>query len=124
MWQVMIELERDELVAKRASRKVAEEAEERRMLGLGEAVAAAALYGSIPQSDDGGPGEWNGQDVCILIDNGSSRPASTVALRDVARRLEEKVGGGLRVVPASLKHSDKAPVEQLGGEPGVPCPPK
>jgi hypothetical protein len=57
------------------------------------------------------------QDVCVLVDNGSSRAASTLSLRDVARRLEERMG--VRVIPTSLKHSDKASLSALGGEPAV-----
>jgi sirohydrochlorin ferrochelatase len=57
------------------------------------------------------------ESVCILVDNGSSRAASTLSLRNVAQRLQQRIG--TRVVATSLKHSDKAPVSELGGEPAV-----
>lgn len=116
---VLIEIERDELAAKRARKKAAEEAEERRLMGLGEAVVAAAMYGSMPADNRGVGAGFQGQDVCIVVDNGSSRASSTVALRKVAARLEERVGGLLKVLPVSLKHSDKASLEELGGQPAT-----
>jgi hypothetical protein len=58
-----------------------------------------------------------GTHVCVLVDNGSSRAASTLSLRNVARRLEERIG--IRVIATSLKHSDKASLSDLGGEPAV-----
>ena len=116
---VLIEIERDELAAKRARKKAAEEAEERRLLGLGEAVVAAAMYGSVPTTDQDIDDALEGQDVCIVVDNGSSRASSTVALRKLATRLEERMGGLLKVLPASLRHSDKASLEDLGGQPAT-----
>ncbi len=52
---------------------------------------------------------------CFLFDNGSLRAASTLSLREVARRLAEK--SELTVSAVSLLHSSGVSVEQLGGEP-------
>lgn len=53
--------------------------------------------------------------VYFLVDNGSLRPAATLALRRVASRLS--VASGLRVEPVSLLHSSKIPASDLGGIP-------
>jgi len=50
----------------------------------------------------------------LLVDNGSLEPAAVLALREVARRLAEKVGRP--IFPVSLAHSDKVPAAELGGE--------
>ncbi len=50
----------------------------------------------------------------ILLDNGSLRPAATLALRRTAAALAERVGRS--VDPVSLLHSNKIPAEELGGE--------
>jgi len=50
----------------------------------------------------------------LLVDNGSLEPAAVLALREVARRLAEKVGRP--IFPVSLAHSDKIPAAALGGE--------
>ncbi len=51
----------------------------------------------------------------LLIDNGSSRPASTLRLRRLAAALGERLGAG--VYPVSLQHSDKVPPDALAGAP-------
>jgi hypothetical protein len=51
----------------------------------------------------------------LLLDNGSSRPAATLALRGLARALSRRVG--LAVHPVSLLHADRAPAAALGGRP-------
>ncbi len=51
----------------------------------------------------------------LLIDNGSSRPAATLALRGLARALSHRMG--LEVHPVSLLHADRAPAAALGGRP-------
>lgn len=51
----------------------------------------------------------------FLTDNGSLRPASTMNLRRVAKRLSEKTGH--RVEPVSLLHSSKVSAEELDGVP-------
>jgi len=50
---------------------------------------------------------------CMLTDNGSYQPESTISLRNVAGLLSEKVGG--MVHPVSLLHSTKINPEELGG---------
>jgi len=50
----------------------------------------------------------------LLVDNGSLEPAAVLVLREVARRLAEKVGRP--IFPISLAHSDKIPAAELGGE--------
>ena len=49
----------------------------------------------------------------LLVDNGSSRPESTLNLRRLAERLSETVGR--RVHPVSLQHAHKIPPDALGG---------
>jgi sirohydrochlorin ferrochelatase len=49
-----------------------------------------------------------------LLDNGSLRPAATLALRRTAAALAERVGRS--VYPVSLLHSNKIPADELGGE--------
>lgn len=48
-----------------------------------------------------------------LLDNGSLKPAATLALRRTAAALAERVGR--TVAPVSLLHSGKIPAEELGG---------
>jgi len=50
---------------------------------------------------------------CMLTDNGSYQPDSTVSLREVAARLSEKLGRMIH--PVSLLHSTKINPEELGG---------
>jgi len=54
-------------------------------------------------------------DICILVDNGSSRASSTKLLRSIAEKLSKKTG--TYVTPVSLAHADKTPVEELDGTP-------
>jgi sirohydrochlorin ferrochelatase len=49
----------------------------------------------------------------LLIDNGSSRPGSTLRLRRLASALGERLGHPVH--PVSLQHADKVPTEALGG---------
>jgi hypothetical protein len=49
----------------------------------------------------------------LLIDNGSSRPGSTLRLRRLASALGERLGR--QVHPVSLQHSDKVPAAALDG---------
>ncbi len=49
----------------------------------------------------------------LLLDNGSSRPDSTLTLRRLAAALGERLGQPVR--PVSLQHSDKVPAQALGG---------
>jgi len=51
----------------------------------------------------------------LLVDNGSLRPASTRALRNLAQSLSRRVG--YEVQPVSLLHSAKIPAEELDGLP-------
>lgn len=51
----------------------------------------------------------------LLIDNGSSRAASTLSLRNLAAALTERLGRP--VDPVSLQHSDKVPARELQGRP-------
>ena len=51
----------------------------------------------------------------LLVDNGSSRPDSTLNLRRIAERLAEYVGEPVR--PVSLLHADRVPAERLDGRP-------
>ena len=51
----------------------------------------------------------------LLVDNGSSRPDSTLNLRRIAADLAERVGTPIR--PVSLLHADRVPAEQLAGRP-------
>lgn len=51
----------------------------------------------------------------LLVDNGSSRPDSTLNLRRIAARLAERVGEPIR--PVSLLHADRVAVERLDGQP-------
>ena len=54
----------------------------------------------------------------ILVDNGSKRPSSTLALRDSASKLSRKLGGR-EVLPASLAYSDNIAAEKLDGVPAT-----
>jgi sirohydrochlorin ferrochelatase len=49
----------------------------------------------------------------LLVDNGSSRPESTLNLRRLALRLGERLGQTIH--PVSLQHTHKIPAESLGG---------
>ncbi|MTW20745.1 sirohydrochlorin chelatase [Allochromatium palmeri] len=51
----------------------------------------------------------------LLVDNGSSRPDSTLNLRRIAARLAERVGEPIR--PVSLLHADRVAPEHLAGQP-------
>ena len=51
----------------------------------------------------------------MLVDNGSSKPGSTLTLRRLAARFSKLAG--TPVHPVSLQHADKVPAEALGGEP-------
>ncbi len=51
----------------------------------------------------------------LLVDNGSSRPESTLGLRRIAERLAGRLGQA--VYPVSLLHADRIPPAQLGGRP-------
>lgn len=53
--------------------------------------------------------------VVMLVDNGSTRAASTLSLRAIAARLGDV--SGRTVHPVSLQHADRIGVEQLGGQP-------
>jgi sirohydrochlorin ferrochelatase len=51
----------------------------------------------------------------LLVDNGSSRPDSTLNLRRLSARLAERVGEPIR--PVSLLHADRVAAERLNGQP-------
>jgi len=51
----------------------------------------------------------------LLVDNGSSRPDSTLNLRRLAARLAEQIGEPVR--PVSLLHADRVAAERLDGQP-------
>ena len=51
----------------------------------------------------------------LLIDNGSSRPDSTLTLRRLAAALAERLDQPVH--PVSLQHADKVPERALGGRP-------
>ena len=53
----------------------------------------------------------------LLLDNGSRRPQSTLALRALAQRLAEHLGQA--VSPVSLAHSDQVPSDRLDGRPAA-----
>lgn len=53
--------------------------------------------------------------ICFLFDNGSLRAASTLSLRALARRLQERLA--VAVKPVSLLHSSGIDASDLGGEP-------
>ncbi len=52
---------------------------------------------------------------CMITDNGSYRPESTLSLRELARKLTERTEHVVH--PVSLLHSSKIDPEKLGGEP-------
>ena len=51
----------------------------------------------------------------LLLDNGSRRPQSTLALRALAERLAGRLGQAVQ--PVSLAHSDQVPSARLDGRP-------
>lgn len=53
----------------------------------------------------------------LLVDNGSLEPAATFGLRELARRLAQRIDR--EVWPVSLQHAHKVPAAQLGGESAV-----
>lgn len=53
----------------------------------------------------------------LLLDNGSRRPQSTLALRALAECLAEHLGQA--VAPVSLAHSDQVPPDRLDGQPAA-----
>jgi sirohydrochlorin ferrochelatase len=52
---------------------------------------------------------------CLLFDNGSLRPESTLNLREIARRLQAAIG--VEVQGVSLLHSSAVSPDELGGAP-------
>ena len=52
----------------------------------------------------------------VLVDNGSRRPGSALALRKVATALSDRLNNH-EVLPASLGYSDSIPASKLGGQP-------
>ena len=52
-------------------------------------------------------------EAVLLVDNGSLEPAATLSLRRLARALGERAG--VKVEPVSMRHSNRIPVEHLGG---------
>ncbi|MCH8473680.1 MAG: hypothetical protein LAT55_00445 [Opitutales bacterium] len=58
------------------------------------------------------------QTTVFLMDNGSLRPTSTLALRKIAGKLAPwaQKNFGVSLEPASLLHSSRVPAEDLGGE--------
>jgi sirohydrochlorin ferrochelatase len=75
---------------------------------LAAVTAVLALSSAAPASAAG-------QVATLLVDNGSRRAASTLALRQTARSLSLLLGTS--VEPVSLRWSDGVPAEELGGEP-------
>ena len=57
------------------------------------------------------------QYTVLLFDNGSFRPDSTFALREIAKKLGKQLG--MRVEGVSLLHSHKIDAEKLNGEPAT-----
>jgi hypothetical protein len=55
------------------------------------------------------------QGTVLLVDNGSSRPQSTLSLRRVAAALGERVGRAVH--PVSLMHANRVPAAELAGRP-------
>lgn len=55
----------------------------------------------------------NAAPVCLLLDNGSVRPAATLELRRIARDLTARIGRP--VEPVSLLHSHRVPAADLEG---------
>ncbi len=53
--------------------------------------------------------------ICFLFDNGSLRAASTLSLRRIARRLQDRLA--VAVKPVSLLHSSGVAADQLEGQP-------
>ena len=53
--------------------------------------------------------------VILLVDNGSTRAASTLGLRSIAQQLS--IESGREIFPVSLQHADKTPAAELGGRP-------
>ncbi len=53
----------------------------------------------------------------LLLDNGSRRPQSTLALRALAARLAARLRQPVQ--PVSLAHSDQVPADKLNGEPAA-----
>ncbi|QIK38000.1 cobalamin biosynthesis protein CbiX [Caldichromatium japonicum] len=51
----------------------------------------------------------------LLVDNGSSRPESTLSLRRIASQLAVRIGQPVQ--PVSLLHAECIPAAQLGGQP-------
>jgi hypothetical protein len=62
-----------------------------------------------------GPVNDRGSTCVVLVDNGSIRDHALLFTRKLARDLERR--SGLRVIAASLAHSDRIPPEKLNGEP-------
>jgi len=53
----------------------------------------------------------------LLLDNGSRRPQSTLALRALAAKRAERLRQPVQ--PVSLAHSDRVPADKLNGEPAA-----
>jgi sirohydrochlorin ferrochelatase len=56
----------------------------------------------------------------LLVDNGSTRAAATLNLRDIAGALSRRVGRDVH--PVSLQHADRVPPTELDGRPALVLP--
>lgn len=54
---------------------------------------------------------------CILMGNGSKQSAAALSARHLATDLNVRLGGHVTVKSASVKYSDKIPLEELEGQP-------
>jgi sirohydrochlorin ferrochelatase len=76
---------------------------------------AIPLQFAKPVTDHHLPNASMTKATLLLVDNGSSRPESTLNLRRIATRLAETIGE--QVHPVSLRHADKVSASLLGGAP-------
>ena len=100
---ILIEEAREEAQAKQRAKREKEEKLHREALQLLRPEKSEDPFDPNTSALEAtGYGLLDGEDVCILVDNGSSLPQTTLHLRRIARRLSDRVGIKVRPRIASL----------------------
>jgi nucleoside-diphosphate-sugar epimerase/sirohydrochlorin ferrochelatase len=55
--------------------------------------------------------------ACLVLDNGSVRARATISLRNIASRLQARLGSNIKVVPVSARWSNRVDPKELDGRP-------
>jgi hypothetical protein len=89
---ILIEEARDEAQAKQRARRAKEEKLHRETLQQLQSEKLEAPVDPDASAQETAYGLLDGEDVCILVDNGSSLPQSTLNLRRIAQKLSDRLG--------------------------------